>query len=404
MSKSLELRQKRAKIVEEMHDLTSKTSFPAEAEARWSDLDKEQRALESQITKIESTEKLAEEMRQFTPPPANQVGETRSDEQKKEELRAKAFNAYLRGGWSAIERNAELRVYTPLTTTTGAQGGFEVPTGFQKELEVKLKAFGGMRSVARILNTSIGNTINWPTMDDTANSGRWLSENSAVSQTNPAFGQVNLVSNLASSDQVLLSIQLLNDSAFDMQGELTDAFSIRLARLTNAAYTNGTGSGQPTGIMNVAGIGSVAGVGDPQTGNTATNSIGVDDLVNVQAAVDAAYRKNGTYQFSDSTFNKLRKLKDSLGHPLWQVDLAAGVPDKILNRPYVVNFDMPNIGAGNKPVVYGDFSKYIIRDVGALEVVRYNELYMPNHQIGFQAYLRTDGQCIQPAAFAVIQQ
>src|SRR4051794_4286269 len=117
MSKSLELRQQRAKLVQEMHDLTNKTSFPAEAEARWNDLDKEQKALESQISKIEASEKLSAEMREFKPAPSTaQPGETRdaNEAAKTAELEKRAFRKYIAEGRHAVTSDPELRTYVGL--------------------------------------------------------------------------------------------------------------------------------------------------------------------------------------------------------------------------------------------------------------------------------------------------
>ena len=60
--------------------------------------------------------------------------------------------------------------------------------------------------------------------------------------------------------------------------------------------------------------------------------------------------------------------------------------------------------ASTYSVLFGKFDKYIVRDVLGMTMVRYNELYMPNHQVGFQAYLRTDGQRLQQKAFSLLQQ
>lgn len=410
-TRAAEKRQVRFAKVQEMHDLTEKTSFPEEAQKRWNELNAEQKALETEIRSIEETIALQKELRTFTPPPAVEPTKTFSSETrdvaKKAEMENRAFDVFLRGGWTAVNTNEELRTYAPLdTTTSGSAGGYLIPTGFMQELEVKLKAFGGMLNDARTILTSSGNTMNWPTMDDTTNKGSWIAQNGAVNQTNPTFNQVVFSSYLASSDQVLVSVQEVNDAAFDLQGILADAFVTRIGRLTNDAYTTGTGSGQPTGLLNVSGIGSVTNVGDPQTGNTSANSIGIDDLTNVQFAVDPLYQNAPTarYHFNSSTLGTLMKLKDSLGRPLFEVSLTAGVQDTILGRKFTINQSMPSLASGHKPVVFGDFSKYVIRKIGEATVFRYNELYMPNHQIGFQAYLRTDGQCIQPAAFAVITQ
>jgi HK97 family phage major capsid protein len=350
MSLARELREKRGQLVADAQALIPANGLQMAVEVRtkFDAIMVEVDALKADIDRVERAEALAIETRAVRPPEA-QV-DSRTEAAKTADLEQRAFATYVRRGINAVKEDAELRTYVGLNIGTGSQGDFTVPTGFQKELETKMKAYGGILQAARILNTSAGNPIQWPTADDTTNKGRWLTEATTVTQTNPSFGQITLGANLASSDQVLISVQLLQDSAFDFQGLLSDMFAIRLGRLVNDAYTTGSGSGQPQGIVGVSSIGNVTAVGDPQTGNTASNSVGYDDLNNVQFAVDAAYRQNGTYMFSDATFQAIRKLKDSLGRPLWQVSLAEGVPDKLLNKPYIVNYSMANIGSTNKSV------------------------------------------------------
>lgn len=435
-AKSKELRTKRAALIQEMHDLTEKTGFPKESQERWAAADKEQKALEVQIRAVEESARLTEEMREVIPPPQGQPsGEIENkgalgapeaaikrynDRIASPEYRA-AFVDFLRNGerdCRSESRNLlsvalqEARTYTGLNVGTGSQGGYVVPVGFQRELEQKMKAYGRMRENCRVLNTSTGNTLDWPTYDDTSNSGEFLSENVAVSQQNPTFGQVQFSSYLASSKQVLISVQLMQDSAFDLEGELSMSFGIRLGRITNAKYTNGNGTGCPTGLIytivdNEASPNVVNAAGsntNDGAGGTAENSIGSDDLDNLIAAVDPAYRVAAMFMMHWKTIDYLRKLKDKYGRPLWVSGLAEGEPDRIFGYPFDWNADMDTIGSSNSAhtVLFGDFSKYVIRDVGGITVVRYNELYMPNHQIGFQAYLRTDGQVIQQAAFSLL--
>jgi HK97 family phage major capsid protein len=406
---SKELRQQRAKLVAEMHVLTSEPTLTPENREKWEKIDKEQEALRVQIEAIEKSEALSAEMKSFNPPSQSQVDagvETRTTRENWKEVREseaykKEFREYARTG-TAGAKLGEVRVYSPLDNVTGANGEYLIPTGFQKELEIKLKAFGGMRRHARIITTSTGNPLDWPTMDDTTNSGNWVAVNQPVAQANPTFGQVVFTANLASSKQVLIPVQLLQDSAFDLESELSDAFAIRLGRTTNLAYTVGNGSGQPTGLVPAI-TNSVTARGNSGTGNTEINSVGVNDLANLIGALDPAYRPNATFMAQQSTWDSMRKLTDTLGRPLWEVSIAAGVPDKILGYSYDWNQDFAAIAAGADSIVFGDFSKYIIRDVLGVTMVRYNELYMPNHQVGFQAYLRTDGNVIQPAAFVVLQ-
>lgn len=429
-----ELRQKRNDLIQEMHSLTEKTEFPDEASKRWDDLDKQQKAIEGQILRMEQSEKLTEEMRGVKAPPQAAPGAGDPEDRgtpagpeaavkalrtklESQEYRA-AFFDYVRNGTQDCDRESrkmleetfrEARTYTGLNVGTGTQGGYVVPIGFQKEIEQKMKALGRMRENCRVVPTSTGGILDWPTLDDTTNSGRWLAEAAPVSQTNPTYGQIQFSAYLASSDQVLLSVQLLQDSAFDLEPELSQAFGTRLGRLTNLAYTKGSGSGQPTGLITAilaqASPNTVTAVGsntNDGAGGTEANSIGSDDLDNLISAVDPAYRVNGKFMMSWKVIDTLRKLKDKYGRPLWVSSLAVGEPDRIFGYPFDWNADMDIVGAGNNPVLFGDFSKYIIRDVAGFTMVRYNELYMPNHQIGFQAFLRTDGNLIQPAAFSLL--
>jgi HK97 family phage major capsid protein len=453
--KAKELRQKRAALVQEMHDLTEKTGFPAEAQKRYKELDAEQEGLKLQIEAIERQDKLDTEMRTVIAPPAGQPiidpanggqrtftavdnsAENReffSEEQRKYyELRnsqeyRKAFWKHMRNKNSKPETildeclDLESRAYAGMgDATSAADGYYLVPIGFQRELEKKLISFGGMRRNSRVLNTSTGNVLNWPTADDTANVGNWVSESGPVSQVNPSTGNVQFNAYLASSKQVLLSVQLLQDSAFDLESYLSEAFAIRLARITNLGYTSGTGTGQPNGILTAIEADSsplvVTAVGasnnDGSGSEDGSNSIGSDDLANLIAELDPMYRVNAKFMMHWSVIDYLRKLKDKYGRPLWEVSIAQGVPDKIYGYPYDWNADMQvwtqgasesGAMASKYTALFGDFSKYIVREIGGITMVRFNELYMPNHQVGFQAFLRTDGQRIQQAAFALLQQ
>jgi HK97 family phage major capsid protein len=443
--KAKELREQRAALIAEMQDLTNDAGkwnarsdgAKSEAQAEWEKKDSQQKALEAQIRAIESTDTLTEEMRKVTAPPQpqpgsetaqRQVADTPEERQKRvrEKLESteyrNAFFEWARRGDSRCSRtsmdilegiNAEARTYSGLnTSTSGDAGGYVIPIGFQRELEKKMKAYGRMRENCRILNTSTGNTLDWPTMDDTGNSGEFLAEANAVSQLNPTFGQIQFTSNLASSKQVLVSVQLLQDSAFDLEAELSEAFAIRLGRILNNKYTVGNGSGCPKGlvysIQNDSVPNTVNAVGsnsnDGISGNTEANSVGSDDLDNLISAVDPAYRTGPKTMFMMhwKTIDFLRKVKDKYGRPLWNTSIAVGEPDRIYGYPYDWNADLDQIGAGKYPILFGDFSKYVIRDVGGVTVTRFNELYMPNHQIGFQAFLRTDGQRLQAAAFSLL--
>ena len=89
----------------------------------------------------------------------------------------------------------------------------------------------------------------------------------------------------------------------------------------------------------------------------------------------------------------LRKIKDANGNFLWQPSVSQGIPDTILNRPYVTSVYAPTPDAGNKAIAFGDFSYYWIADRQGRSLKHLNELFA-----GFLASQRVDGKLILPEA------
>jgi HK97 family phage major capsid protein len=115
--------------------------------------------------------------------------------------------------------------------------------------------------------------------------------------------------------------------------------------------------------------------------------------------VDPAYRENGMFMFNDTTLKILKKIKvaqfsgDTGGWPLWRPGLQVGEPDTIDGDGYIVNQQVAS-GSGQKAIVYGDLSKYIIRDVRDVTLVRLNERYAELGVVAFLAFSRHDGELL----------
>jgi len=282
-------------------------------------------------------------------------------------------------GYSVRGYGAEYRAQA---TTSDSVGGALIPEGFSNELERALLSYGGPRRVARIIRTSSGNPIPWPTVNDSSNKGQLLSENAAISETAVTFGSETLNAYKYSSDSVLVSAELMQDSFFDLSSEIGSMLGERLGRITSEHFTTGTGSSQPEGVV----VGSVAGV----TAASAT-AIAADELIELVHSVDPAYRESAGWMMHDNVILAIRKLKDSDGQYLWQPGLQASEPDRLLGKPVVVNQDMASsIATTAKTVLFGDFSRFIIRDVANVRLMRLDERYADYDQTGFIAFSRHD--------------
>lgn len=343
--------------------------------------------------------------------PDAEVDGARGGGKTKDELRATAFRSMLRYGMERLdpEHRAALGTQATLSDAESAAlraqgvvdstaGGYLVPQGFMDELVVSLKAYGPMLDpgVTREIATTTGNLIPWPSMDDTANKGRRLTENTQVNTATLAFGVHQLFAFKYTTDVVLVSSELLQDSAIDPEQIVREAMAIRLGRVVNDDLTLGTGASMPTGIEYAAAAGYTA---------ASATAISFDDMIELEHALDPLYRKmpGVRWMFHDTTLKALRKLKDGDGQYIWQpASVVAKAPATISGFGYEVNQSMPQIATGQRSVVFGDFQRYIVRRVKEFNVRRLNERYADFDQVGFIGFGRYDGALVDGKAMQAL--
>lgn len=275
-------------------------------------------------------------------------------------------------------------------TALGVGGDF-IPAGFVPKVESVLKAYGGMmESGAEILRTDSGNSLIFPTDNDVANKGAILAESTDFNEQNIATGQMVLDAFKYESKVVRIPIELTEDAAIDVESWAGEKVGIRIARILNEHFTNGTGAGQPRGAVVASALGATSAL------NTAVTHA---ELLTLEHSVDPAYRvQGGRFMFNDATLLKFKQQLDGNLRPLWQAGLADGIPDRIDGHPYTINQDMASIGASAKCVLFGSFRYYKIRLVRSLRVVVLRELFAKSDQIGIIAFMRADGDLIDTTA------
>ncbi len=120
-------------------------------------------------------------------------------------------------------------------------------------------------------------------------------------------------------------------------------------------------------------------------------SLKLDDIIDLIKSVDSAYARNGKFMFNKNTLWALAKIKDLEGRYIWQQNARDGLSPSLFGKPYIINDDVADIGAGNASVLFGDFSKYKIRIVKGFKVIRLNELLAEYLSIGLFGFARADG-------------
>lgn len=395
-----DLREQRAKLVADaraMYDSINDKTPAAEAkeiEAKFDAMMEDADTIKARIDREERLEASERHLAERQSHTASVRNISTDEVAANEEAESKAFRNYLRhgiNGLNAEDREIAIpRFQNAQSTGTNTEGGYTVPTGFYDQLIDAQKAYGGMLDpgVSFVFDTASGNSLPIPTDNDTSNAGAILTENTQVSGQDVTFGAVTLGAYTYTSKLVLVSNQLLQDSAFNLDTFLSNKLGVRIARAINNHFTVGDGSSKPTGAVTAATLGATGASGE-------TSSLVFDDLIELEHSVDPAYRKGARFMFADGTLKAIKKLKDSYGRYLWQPGLTvAGEPPTINAYPYTVNQDMPALGTSAKSILFGDFSHYFVRRVAGVQVLRLTERYADFNQTGFLAFQRWDGNLV----------
>ncbi len=275
-----------------------------------------------------------------------------------------------------------------------SQGGYLVADEFRVKLIEKLKAFGGLASVADRYSSGTGAPVEWPTIDDTGNLGEIVAENGTFSAGADLVFGTNSLSSYSyatggAGGPLKVSRELVQDSSFDIVSLVTRLFATRIARIQAIHWISGTGVAQPLGLF----------TGRTPVQNAANTGTTYEDLVTAIHSVDPAYRTNCKWLMNDLSLAEVEKIKDGSGSYIYRgrdANMAVGVNEAtLLGYPIVIDQAVPTI-VKNSPTVqwgaFGNFAQgYVIRDVKAVEVLVNPYSSMANRQIEISAWARADG-------------
>lgn len=342
------------------------------------------------------------------------------------------YDTFLRKGMDGFTAEQQIIIKNTMSTTTGSEGGFTVPSLIANQLYDAMKAFGTMRATSEILKTTDGKPLSYPTSDGTAEVGEWIAQNTTATALDPSFGTASLNVYKASSKIIAVPFELLQDSVINMETFVQNRLAQRIGRVGNLAFTVGTGTTQPDGIVPKASSGKVG-----TTGQTLT--IIYDDVVDLVHSVDPAYRNyDAAFMTNDSLLKVLRKIKDTAGRPIWTPSYDGGIRsglnvsntpntgdqgtgtgngeggftnqsgaaifDYLLGYPVWVNNDMAVPAANAKSMIFGGLNYYKIRDAMEVQMFRFTDsVYTKLGQVGFLAWCRMGGNLMDANAVKYYQ-
>jgi HK97 family phage major capsid protein len=404
------LREKRGKLAHDMNAIMRQEVITAADRIRWAKMDDESVDLARQIEADERSARIEANHE------AIDRERFRSYELPKDKAHRIAFDHFLRRGLLSltpeerslvIERRdtfGDMSAGTQsITASAGTSGGYLVPVGFVYDIDQALKYFCPFVDAGTFgqLNTATGALLPYPTDNDTSNEAASLAENTSDTDQGVSIGVVNFGAYKYTSHIIRVSTELMQDSAFDIQNYLAQKIGIRFGRGYETAFTVGSGSAQPTGIVTAvlaSGATPVVATGSSSNDGTGASNatVGSNDLVALEHSVDPLYRKSAAFVLHDQSLKKIKQLLDKYGRPLWLPGLASNAPDTILGYPYVINQAMSQIGTagGGGVVLFGDLKKFIVRQVRPYQILRLDERYAEYGQTGFIAFSRVDSNLV----------
>lgn len=389
-----EMRDKRNKLVAAM-DAFLETHYDSNGalsevdDATYKGMEAEVASITDSIRRLERREDLEAELNK----PASKPLTGQPMQTEAEVKTGRASDEYRQAMLRALRTNFR-QVSNVLQEGVDADGGYLVPDEYNSRLIRKLEEENVMRKLAHRIKTSGLHKIN---IAATTPAAVWIDEGEALTFGDPTFSQINLDAHKLHV-AIKVTEELLYDSMFDLESYIVDMFGKALANAEENAFLNGTGDGQPLGLL-ADDEGAVVGVTA-----AGTTTVTADEIINLICSLKRPYRKNAVFFMNDATIAIVRKLKDGNGVYLWQPALTAGEPDKLLGYPVYTSQYMPTAAAGNKSIAFGDFSYYNIGDRGIRSFAELRELFAGNGMIGYVAKERVDGKMMLPEAVKVLQQ
>ncbi|HKX46646.1 MAG TPA: phage major capsid protein, partial [Planctomycetota bacterium] len=319
----------------------------------------------------------------------------------------RAFEAYLRTG----RPNADLQeLRNAQQVGTDSEGGYLVSPEFRQKLVEVRAAFGGLAPEVDSFSTERGGTLEYPSLDDTANSGSITAEEAAFADgADLAFGTIALgafkytSSGAGTTTPLRVSVELLQDAQFDVQGLVARALGTRIQRKQSVDWVNGNGTTLPFGILH-----------DGLTADVVLDveaTIDYDEVLDVEAALDPAYEQNAKWLMSKSTWVAIRRIVDTAGRPIVMPNAASGAGQaparELLGYPVVIDQACNAVtqdGVDGGFALLGDLREaYVIRRVAPLTVVVNPWTRMNNGQVEYVAWERADGNIQNRSAYATLE-
>lgn len=393
-----ELREKKASLIEELEGINNTCEERAQNGGSIALTEEEAKAYSAKSTELDAVCAALNRKMQLR---ANQIDnpDDKGDKDDKDngnddgegeskayaEAEERAFRDYIVECASDVS-SAETRAATNMTPTAN---GAIIPKTIAKKIIDKIENFSDIYKLATKFHFK--GEVSFPVIDTSADdvvvgyADEFVELTSHVNK----FTGVTLKGYLFGALS-LISRSFINNTDINLVSIITTRMALAVKRFLEKECLKGT-SDKMTGVLSSTNV---------VTGASAT-AISCDDVIELQDTIPDEYQKKAVYIVHPKTKTALKKLKDSQGRYLLNNDVTTGFTDKILSHRVLTSDQMPQIGAGNAAIFYGDPSGLYINIVEDMNVQVLREKYATMHAIGINLWAEMDSKIVEPQKLAV---
>jgi HK97 family phage major capsid protein len=264
-------------------------------------------------------------------------------------------------------------------TLTSTSGTGVVGTSFYNQVLEVAQSVAPLLNFARVINTTGGDNLQVPVLS-ALSTGAIAPQGSAISSSDPTITNITLGA-YKYGVLVPISKELVEDAQIDINSLVAREAGKAIGYAAGQGFTTGTGTVQPFGI--------VTGAGSAVTSGTA--GLTADDLITLLYSLDPEVRNDASfaYMVSPTALAAIRKLKDTAGNYIWNV---ANGQNQILGYNVVENVSMPAHTTGNKSIIAGRMTDFVIRQAGGVKVEVSDDYGFANDLRYFKVTARFDSK------------
>ena len=302
-----------------------------------------------------------------------------------------AFEKYLRTGDKEIEGLEKAAIGTGQATVL-------IPTILSNEILKETKEVSNFLMQGKIYQGS-GDYIKIPVRNDITPANQIVKEGQGNTQDGTlAYTHKEL---RAGYRQVRYPItdELVQDSAFDMVGELKEAISEEFGQTLSDLTVKGTYNASTE--QYIEGFLTNTAITGAAITSATTKKVTADDLVKLETGMKASYRQGAAYFVSPKLYEEMKLWKDADGRFLW-ANIIEGATMKFNGYPVYVEEFLEDIDTGKYPAVFCDFKKgyaYYLKKGFEQELHR----NVNERTTEYYTRIRIGGGVIRPKAFSVLK-